>query len=447
MRFVVPPHLVSTALVSALALIGVEAASAQEFAGRDKLFAHSNEFRRDVIQVTDGVYVAVGFALANVILVEGDDGLLIIDTTEGMGAAREVRAEFDRISTKPVRAIIYTHSHPDHVRGSRAFVGDVEPEVYAHEKQLRENLPTAVGRAGRDGGNQFGLALPAESRPNAGIGPSLVLGGGDGYMRPTRTFSGESYSFEVAGVKVVLGYAPGETDDQLFVWLPEKRTLLPGDNFYRAFPNLYAIRGVPLRRVDHWLESLSDMIALEPEYLVPSHTRPIMGRTAVDAALTGYHAGVSSVLQQTLAGMNRGLRPDELVEQVTLPPELADNPYLQEFYGTVAWSVRSIYTFHLGWFDGNATSLFPLSNRDRAARIIRLSGGEAAVLEAGRAALAAGNFQWAAELADYVLAGDNDHAEGRELKASALAELGERQISANARNYYLSTAQALRQGR
>lgn len=266
-------------------------------------------------------------------------------------------------------------------------------------------------------------------------------------MRPTRTFSGESYSFEVAGVKVVLGYAPGETDDQLFVWLPEKRTLLPGDNFYRAFPNLYAIRGVPLRRVDHWLESLSDMIALEPEYLVPSHTRPIMGRAAVDAALTGYHAGVSSVLQQTLAGMNRGLRPDELVEQVTLPPELADNPYLQEFYGTVAWSVRSIYTFHLGWFDGNATSLFPLSNRDRAARIIRLSGGEAAVLEAGRAALAAGNFQWAAELADYVLAGDNDHAEGRELKASALAELGERQISANARNYYLSMAQALRQGR
>jgi uncharacterized sulfatase len=76
-----------------------------------------------------------------------------------------------------------------------------------------------------------------------------------------------------------------------------------------------------------------------------------------------------------------------------------------------------------------------------------LSGGEAAVLEAGRAALAAGDFQWAAELADYVLAGDNDHAEGRELKASALAELGERQISANARNYYLSTAQALRQGR
>jgi len=208
----------------------------------------------------------------------------------------------------------------------------------------------------------------------------------------------------------------------------------------------YARNGHPTDKVELIIMG-GTFTAREPEYLVPSHTRPIMGRTAVDAALTGYHAGVSSVLQQTLAGMNRGLRPDELVEQVTLPPELADNPYLQEFYGTVAWSVRSIYTFHLGWFDGNATSLFPLSNRDRAARIIRLSGGEAAVLEAGRAALAAGNFQWAAELADYVLAGDNDHAEGRELKASALAELGERQISANARNYYLSTAQALRQGR
>ena len=99
MRFAPPRRFVSTFLVSALALICADAASAQEFAGRDKLFAHSNEFRQEVIQVADGVYVAVGFALAHVILVEGDDGLIIIDT----------------------------HSHPDHVRGSRAFVGDVEP--------------------------------------------------------------------------------------------------------------------------------------------------------------------------------------------------------------------------------------------------------------------------------------------------------------------------------
>lgn len=421
------------------------AARAQGAEGREKLFAHSEEFRQEVIEVTDGVHVAVGFALANSILIEGDEGLVIVDTTEGLNAARAIKAEFDRISTKPVKAIIYTHSHPDHTRGASAFAEDNEPEVYAHEKLLQENRPAPVGRAGRGGGNQFGSQLPMALRPNAGIGPQLVLGGGNGYIRPSRTFSGERFAFEVAGIEIELVYAPGETDDQIYVWLPEKKVLLPGDDFYKAFPNLYAIRGVPLRRVDDWVESLAKMIAEEPEYLVPSHTRPILGREAVHATLVAYHDGVKSILDQTIAGMNEGLRPDELVERVKLPPELVDNPYLQEFYGTVPWSVRTIYTFYLGWFDGNATNLFPLADRDRATRIVQLAGGERAILEAARAAQDQGEFQWAAELADYLLVNEPEHRQARQLKAEALSELGERQISANARNYYLSSGQALRE--
>jgi alkyl sulfatase BDS1-like metallo-beta-lactamase superfamily hydrolase len=426
-------------------LLMVVPAAAQDSAARAELFAHSAEFRREVIRVTEGVYVAVGFALANAILVEGDDGVIIIDTTEGMDAAREIKAEFDRITTKPVRAIIYTHSHADHIRGAAAFAGDSEPEVYAHESLLPENRVATVGRGARDGGNQFGQALPDELRPNAGIGPRLILGGGDGYLEPTVTFAGERYGFEAAGIRVELVHAPGETDDQIYVWLPEKRILFPGDDFYRAFPNLYAIRGVPLRRVDWWIESLAKMIAEEPEYLVPSHTRPIAGADNVRGALQAYHDGVKSVLDQTIAGMNRGLRPDELAEQVRLPPELAENPYLREYYGTVEWSVRTIYSYYLGWFDGNATNLFPLSNDDRAERMVELVGGIAPLLAVGAAALEDEDYKWAAEVADYVLVVDEDNREAQLLKADALEALGELQISANARNWYLSSAQWLRQ--
>jgi hypothetical protein len=46
----------------------------QEFAGREKLRARSDEFRKDVIRVTDGVYVAVGYSAANVTLIQGDSG-------------------------------------------------------------------------------------------------------------------------------------------------------------------------------------------------------------------------------------------------------------------------------------------------------------------------------------------------------------------------------------
>ena len=126
--------------------------------------------------------------------------------------------------------------------------------------------------------------------------------------------------------------------------------------------------------------------------------------------------------------MRKGERPDEVVQHVKLPPALADSPYLQEFYGTVAWSVRAVYAEYAGWFDGNPTRLFPLPERDRAVRVIELAGGREQVLARARRALADKEFQWAAELTDYVLATEDGNGEAKRLKAAALGELGERQI-------------------
>jgi alkyl sulfatase BDS1-like metallo-beta-lactamase superfamily hydrolase len=141
--------------------------------------------------------------------------------------------------------------------------------------------------------------------------------------------------------------------------------------------------------------------------------------------------------------MRQGERPDELVQHVNLPPDLARNPYLQEFYGSVEWTVRGIYADRAGWFDGNATNLFPLPEKDRAAKLVVLMGGPDQTLARGREALAARDFKWAAELADYVLANDSMNAGAKRIKAQALTELGERQINATARNYYLSSAMYL----
>ncbi len=425
--------------------------AAQEVAGRDKLRAHSGEFRKEVITVTDRVYVAVGFSLGNAILIQGDGGSIIVDTTSTVADARDVKAEFAKISKTPVRAIIYTHFHPDHTGGASVFAGDDRPAVYSH--QLLVDRAADIGRAGRDGGNQFGSALPEALYINAGIGPGIgrvrlaaaaasaqaVVA--PGFVRPTNTFSSDRLSIVVAGVRLELLHTPGETSDAISVWMPEQRVLLPGDDFYRAFPNLYAIRGVRLRPVDQWVASLQKMIELNPEHLVPSHTRPISSAANVTAALTAYRDGIKSVLDQTLDGMRKGERPDELVQHVKLPSALAGNPYLQEFYGTVAWSVRAIYTDYVGWFDGNPTNLFPLASQERAAKIVALAGGVDRLIASARIAIAASQFQWAAELSDYILAVDGANLDAKRLKGQALTELGERQISANARNYYLSAAQ------
>jgi alkyl sulfatase BDS1-like metallo-beta-lactamase superfamily hydrolase len=234
--------------------------------------------------------------------------------------------------------------------------------------------------------------------------------------------------------------------DTISVWLPEKRVLMPGDDFLRAFPNISPIRGARPRSPEGWIGSLEKMIELGPEEVVPSHTRPVVGAAAARTALTAYRDGIRSILDQTIEGMKQGERPDELVQHVKLPPHLAENPYLQEFYGSVEWTVRGIYADRVGWFDGNATTLFPLPEKDRAAKLVGLIGGPDQVLARSRDALATREFTWAAELADYVLANDGANAVAKRIKAQALTELGERQMNAIARNYYLSSALYLLRG-
>ncbi len=409
------------------------------------LAAHTDEFRQEVIEVTDGVYVAIGFGLANSILLEGDDGVVIVDTMESVEAAIPVRAAFAEITAKPVRAIIYTHYHSDHTSGASVMAGDDNPDVYSHattsyymDRIATITRETTYRRAMR----QFGTLLPEGGLINAGIGPRLEFDESKtpGMLAPTKTFAADRLELDIAGLKLSLFHAPGETPDQIFIWMPEKKVLLPADNYYKSFPNLYAIRGTAYRDVKRWVASIDKMRALRPEYLVPHHTRPLTGADEIYRVLTNYRDAIQFVHDQTIRWMNRGLTPMEIVEKVRLPPHLARQPYLHQYYGTVAWSVRAVFDGYLGWFGGNATDLFPLPLKERARRFADLAGGEQNLLKAARQAVDKQDYQWALELTDQLLTLKPEFEEARLLKGTALKALGGQQIAATARNYYLTQA-------
>ena len=352
-----------------------------------QLRKQSEQFEKQIIQIADNVYTSVGQSVSNSSIIIGDEGLVVIDTGMTIDAAQKIVAEFRNITDKPVKAIIFTHSHGDHTGGAAAFFGKERPQIWAHVNfggEAKPLLAAGLSYQRVRGARQAGFKLPADQRINNGVAPvrypkrggSAFEAGGD--STPTHFLKGERQKIKIAGIDLELVSAPGETNDQLYVWYPKRGVLFAGDNFYRSFPNLYAIRGTPQR-------------------------------------------------------------------SVRLPNHLANKDYLQPFYGHPEWGVRSVFSGYLGWFDGNPTNLFRLPPKAEAERMAKLAGGNAKLLAAAKTALTSDDNQWAAQLVDHLLALDPHDEQAREIKAEALTKLARKMVNATARSYYLTVARELRE--
>ena len=418
----------------------------------ENLISHSEEFEQKILSYdTPGgkIHFAIGFGIANSIMVEGDDGNIIIDAADSMYEADKIYNLFKQKNSNPIKAIIYTHNHGDHTFGTQYYLNIQEerPQIIAHEdtdfyvQRIMGILnPIIATRSTR----MFGTTLPEEDLINVGIGPNLsVSKSPTGYVKPDLTFRNE-LKINISGIEMELYHAPGETNDQIFIWLPNHKSLMPGDNVYKTFPNLYTIRGTSHRDVKGWIDSLDHMKTFNPEFLFPSHTKPIIGKEVIQNVLNTYRDAIQFVHDQTIRLMNQGMYPDEIAEKIKLPESIADSPYLKEFYGTVRWSVKSIFNGYLGWFSGNPAELDPLSREEKAKRILNLAGDIDVMIDDLRLAVEKEDMQWALELSDYLIALDSFTKEVKDLRIDALIYEGSRSANPNKRNYFLTSAFELR---
>jgi len=392
-----------------------------------------------ILKVTDRIYSAVDYGRANVIYVVTNTSVVVIDSTESPMTARVCFKAFRKICRLPVAYLIYTHFHGDHTRGANVFC-EAKTTIIAH-KLLPQELAKVdmLNRYYRRATEiQFSFGSLPRRWENLKRVVFISLQQENGYL-PPHVLVNKYYRFTEGGVIFELYHAPGETLDHLIVWLPQERTLLSADVFYRGFPMLSSPMK-PDRPVLSWAESLERMRRFRPEYLVPSHGKPIRGSAAVDSVLRNYAQAIRHVHDQTVNRINAGQSLEQIRQVVRLPIRLARLSYLAQTYGTVRWAVNGIYRQYTGWYAFNPVELRPSPKMMRDAAILAACRGYKPLLGGATRALRAGRNQLALELIDVVLSAQPGNAVAREVKLIALQRLAAAASNAVEGVIYLNAA-------
>ena len=308
-------------------------------------------FPKKMITITDRVRIAVGWGHSNCIIVEGDTSLILVDTLDSDARAARLKDELSRLTDKPVKTIIFTHGHPDHRGGCGAFRDTVEEIIaFAPKKAVLKGTERINPILNKRTFRQFGYGLTDEELITQGLGIREGHAIGDGvysFLPPTTLYTEDSVTRTIDGVAFEMVSAVGETDDQIFLWLPEERIMCCGDNYYGCWPNLYAIRGTQYRDIAQWIKTLEKILSYPAEALLPGHTAPLMGRSRIQEVVGNFKNAIASVFDQTLDCLGRGLTLAETVESVRLPEELRD--MAESICGQFLHTARRLTDLGLGY--------------------------------------------------------------------------------------------------
>lgn len=413
-----------------------------------------------LFKVDERIYQVRGADLSNMTIIEGDTGLIIIDPLISEETARvALQLYFAHRPERPVKAVIYTHSHVDHFGGVRGVVDEADVqagrvEVIAPkgftEAALAENVMAGTNMS-RRASYSYGPLLPRNPQGNVTSGLGLTTSSGTvTFIAPTQVISEPVENHTIDGLAVEFMLAPGtEAPAEMLFYFSDLRAICAAEDAVHTLHNLYTLRGAKVRDAHAWAHYLNEAIRRwgdRTDVVFAQHHWPTWGQERITGFLRAQRDLYKYLHDQVLHLANQGRNMTEVGEEIELPPSLRSVWANQGYYGSVNHDAKAVYNFYLGWFDSNPANLHPLPPVEAGTKYVEYMGGADEVLRRAREDYAAGDYRFVATVLDHVVFADPNNTAAKNLLADTYEQLGYQTANGTWRNHYLTGAQELRNG-
>lgn len=413
-----------------------------------------------LFEVTRCIYQVRGVDLSNITFIEGKTGIVVMDPCTSVETAKAGLDLYRKHrGNRPIVAVVYTHSHIDHFGGVRGVVEEEEvktgkvrviaPEHFI-EEAVSENV-LAGNHMRRRAGYMFGKLVPPGPVGTVCSGLGLTIPSGvSTLIEPTDLITKTGQTLTIDGLTFEFLMAPGsEAPAEMHFYIPELGALTVAENANHTMHNLYTLRGAKVRDPRAWAGYLDQTIQLwgdKAEVLYGPHHWPTWGNARIVDHLKKQRDLYKYLNDQTLRLANHGYNMVEAAEMIDLPKELRQHWANRGTYGSVCHNVKAVWTYYLGYWDGNPARLQPIPPVEAGKKFTEYMGGASAVVRKARKDYEAGNYRWVAQVLDHVVSADPSNQEAKALLADALEQMGYQAESGPWRNFYLSGAKELREG-
>lgn len=416
--------------------------------------------KHGLYKLADHIWQVRGFDLSNMTVIQGQSGWILIDPlTNRETAAAALELVNKELGERPVKALIYTHSHADHFGGARGVASEADvlagkvaviaPEHFV-EETASENVIAGAAMA-RRANYQFGGSLTPGVSGQIGNGIGSAVGGGNvTLLTPTDIIKKTGETRVIDGVTIEFQMTPNsEAPSEMNIFFPAPSTLVIGELATCTMHNILTPRGAKVRDTLAWAGYLNEAINLyadRTDTFAASHCWPRFGRTEVRKYLTLQRDNYKFLHDQTVRLMNKGYTPNEIAEAIAPPAAIAAQWGSHGYYGTYSHNSKAIYQYYLGWYDAVPANLNPLPPSERGAKYVKALGGPAQLIVAAKTAMAAGEYRWSSEILNHLVFADPKNITARALLADSYEQQGYQAESGIWRNMFLSAARDLREG-